>query len=214
MPVNFISKLPFEGSWMNDKFFDLNSEKQDRMINAALKIFAKNGYKHASTDEIVKEAEISKGLLFHYFGSKMGLYSFLLDYSVKYMNFEFSRTIGDETEYFAFLEKQEMAKLNVLRNYPYMNEFIESSIAENRSDIDSTGKDAIATYKDTMKSYRAKLSEPELKEGVDSKQFENIIAYTVKGLTVACMESEDFRPEQLNKKIVEYLQVFKTLADK
>ena len=52
------------------------------MINAALKVFAKNGYKHASTDDIVKEAGISKGLLFHYFVSKMGLYSFLLDYSV------------------------------------------------------------------------------------------------------------------------------------
>jgi len=197
---------------MNDKFFDLNSEKQDRMINAALKIFAKNVYKHASTDEIVKEAEISKGLLFHYFGSKMGLYSFLLDYSVKYMNFEFSRTIGDETEYFAFLEKQEMAKLNVLRNYPYMNEFIESCIAENRSDIDSTGKEAITTYNAITKDYRAKLDEPKLRDGIDKQQFENIITYTVKGLTVASMENDDFRPEQLNKQIVEYLQVFKKLA--
>lgn len=197
---------------MNDKFFDLNSEKQDRMINAALKIFAKNGYKHASTDDIVKEAEISKGLLFHYFGSKMGLYSFLLDYSVKYMNFEYSRTVGEETEYFAFFEKSETAKLNVLRNYPYMNEFIESSISENRSDIDATAKEAIATYVDTMNRYRSKLTVPALKDGIDRKQFENIITYTVKGLTVSCMEEEDFRPEQLNRQIVEYLQVFKKLA--
>ena len=51
---------------MNGKFFDLNKEKQDRMINAALKVFAINGYRHASTDEIVREAGISKGLLFHY----------------------------------------------------------------------------------------------------------------------------------------------------
>ena len=57
---------------MNDKFFDLKKEKQDRMINAGLHIFAMNGYRHASTDEIVKEANISKGLLFHYFESKAG----------------------------------------------------------------------------------------------------------------------------------------------
>jgi len=44
---------------MNEKFFDLKKEKQDRMINAALKVFAMNGYEHASTDEIVKEAGIS-----------------------------------------------------------------------------------------------------------------------------------------------------------
>ena len=61
---------------MNEKFFDLNREKQDRMINAALRIFAENGYRHASTVIIVKEAGISKGLLFHYFTSKMGLFSF------------------------------------------------------------------------------------------------------------------------------------------
>ena len=46
---------------MNEKFFDLKKEKQDRMINASLKVFAMNGYAHASTDDIVREAGISKG---------------------------------------------------------------------------------------------------------------------------------------------------------
>ena len=41
---------------MNEKFFDLKKEKQDRMINAALKVFAENGFRRASTDEMVKEA--------------------------------------------------------------------------------------------------------------------------------------------------------------
>lgn len=49
---------------MNEKFYDLKKEKQDRMINGALKVFALNGYKHASTDDIIVEARISKGLLF------------------------------------------------------------------------------------------------------------------------------------------------------
>ena len=30
---------------MNEKFFDLKKEKQDRMINAALKVFALHGYR-------------------------------------------------------------------------------------------------------------------------------------------------------------------------
>ena len=46
---------------MNEKFFDLKKEKRDRIINAGLKIFALNGYRHASTDEIVAEARISEG---------------------------------------------------------------------------------------------------------------------------------------------------------
>ena len=197
---------------MNDKFFDLKSEKQDRMINASLKVFAINGYKHASTDDIVKEAGISKGLLFHYFINKMGLYSFLLDYSVRYMNFEFSRTIGEESDYFGYLEKLETAKLNVLRNYPYMNEFIENCIAENRDDLEDSGKEAIRTYKDTLKGYRAKVVPPSLKAGVDLEQLENMINYTIKGITAESVDSDAFRPEQLNRKIIEYLQAFKKLA--
>ena len=197
---------------MNDKFFDLKSEKQDRMINASLKIFAINGYKHASTDDIVKEAGISKGLLFHYFINKMGLYSFLIDYSVKYMSFEFSRTIGEETDYFSYMEKLETAKLNVLKNYPYMNEFIENAISENRSDMEDSAVAALKVYKDMFDKYRAKLSMPAMRNGVDIEQFENMINYTIKGLTVESMGLASFKPEQLNKKIIEYLQTFKKLT--
>ena len=71
---------------MNEKFFELKKEKQDRMINGAMKVFARNGYKRASTDDMVKEAGVSKGLWFHYFGNKLGLYDFIADYAVKYMN--------------------------------------------------------------------------------------------------------------------------------
>lgn len=197
---------------MNDKFFDLKSEKQDRMINAALKLFAINGYKHASTDDIVKEAGISKGLLFHYFTNKMGLYSFLIDYSAKYMSFEFSRTIGEEKDYFDYLEKLETAKLNVLRNYPYMSKFIEGCMKENGVELDETGKGAIRAYTETVEKYRNKVEEPKLKSGLDIKQLENMIGYTVKGLTNESMESDNFKPEQLNKQIIEYLKVFKSLS--
>ena len=97
---------------MNEKFFDLKKEKQDRMINAALKVFARKGYEHASTDDIVKEAGISKGLLFHYFISKLGLYSFVYDYSVKYMMLELSTGVDkEETDYFELrYEDQNMNK--------------------------------------------------------------------------------------------------------
>ena len=46
---------------MNDKFWDLNKSKQDNMIGSAVKVFALNGFGHASTDEIVAEASVSKG---------------------------------------------------------------------------------------------------------------------------------------------------------
>lgn len=110
---------------MNDKFFDLKKEKQDRMINGALKIFALNGYQKASTDDIVKEAGISKGLLFHYFGSKAGLYVFVYEYSARYMSMELQRAISlRERDLFRLLSQVEDAKNVLLRNYPYMQKFL------------------------------------------------------------------------------------------
>ena len=113
---------------MNDKFFDLKKEKQDAMINAALKVFAQYGYRFASTDEMVKEAHISKGLLFHYFGSKLGLYTFVYDYAVRYVSMEISSVIApSDHDFFELCRKYEAAKLSICRTYPYMFLFLHKA---------------------------------------------------------------------------------------
>ncbi|MDE6621020.1 MAG: TetR/AcrR family transcriptional regulator [Lachnospiraceae bacterium] len=116
---------------MNEKFFDLAREKQDRMINGALEVFAKNGYKHASTDDMVKAVGVSKGLWFHYFGSKEGIYVFVYDYCVKYMLLELS-TIVDENEkdYFELMKQVAMTKTKVGKSYPYLTIFLEEAAHE------------------------------------------------------------------------------------
>ena len=114
---------------MNEKFFDLKKEKQDRMINASLKVFAMNGYAHASTDDIVREAGISKGLLFHYFVSKLGLYSFIYDYSIRYVILELTTGVDkEETDYFRLVGQIREAELQVMRNYPCMMLFLNCGL--------------------------------------------------------------------------------------
>ena len=50
---------------MNEKFYELPPEKQQRIINAGLEVFGAHDYPQASTDDITAKAEISKGLLFY-----------------------------------------------------------------------------------------------------------------------------------------------------
>lgn len=116
---------------MNEKFFDLAREKQDRMINGAIEVFARNGYRHASTDDMVKVVGVSKGLWFHYFGSKEGIYVFVYDYCVKYMLLELS-TIVDENEkdYFELTKQIALTKTKVGKSYPYLNIFLEEAAHE------------------------------------------------------------------------------------
>lgn len=68
---------------MNDKFFKLPSEKQQRIINAAYKVFSQSGYKKAPMSEIANESGISKALLFHYFVNKKELYLYLWNYAIE-----------------------------------------------------------------------------------------------------------------------------------
>ncbi|HOO28938.1 MAG TPA: TetR/AcrR family transcriptional regulator [Lachnospiraceae bacterium] len=132
---------------MNAKFFDVKKEKQDAIINAALKVFAENGYRKASTDVIVKQAGISKGLLFHYFISKQGLYEFIYDYSVRYMKLELTQSVKkEEKDFFEVLKQIEQAKTRVMKNYSYMQQFLNNVKFETHPDALA----AIGDSKDVM----------------------------------------------------------------
>ena len=116
---------------MNERFFDLKKDRQDRIINGALKVITENGYRHASTDEMVSDASISKGLLFHYFKSKKGVYQFLYEYSTRYTMIELResrRKAGcDFFEMHRLLMKADAA---VLRKYPCMPLFLDRADRE------------------------------------------------------------------------------------
>lgn len=200
---------------MNEKFFDLKKEKQDRMINAALKVFAMNGYGHASTDDIVKEAGISKGLLFHYFISKLGLYSFVYDYSVRYMLLELSTGVSPkETDYFELLGQIKQSQLQVMKNYPYMLQFLNRSKEENVSEalVETEDKRGVLPekYKEIME--RAELDK--FKKETDVKLLSKVIGYTVDGLMKEHFLNESFQPEIYYEEMKRYLEMMKKLSYK
>ena len=78
---------------MNEKFFNLPVEKQERIINAGYRVFSQNSYKKSPMSEIADAAGISKSLLFHYFLNKKIKkgYGFLLfpEGSLKYKQVPF-----------------------------------------------------------------------------------------------------------------------------
>ena len=198
---------------MNEKFFDLKTEKQDRMINASLKIFAKNGYANASTDEIVKEASISKGLLFHYFGSKLGLYTFLADYSVRYMKMEIMNAVNDkESDYFAILRTVEMARLAALKKFPFMQMFLHAMEMETDADAFKATKEQRANlkilYQDMMKKADYASFRPEAEPG----RVEKLIDMTLKTLMRENMRGGTFRRGEYQTEALEYIEMLGVLV--
>lgn len=53
---------------------ELNKNAEQKIIEVATKLFAKNGFEGASTRDICKEAGVNISLISYYFGGKEGLY--------------------------------------------------------------------------------------------------------------------------------------------
>ena len=62
-----------------EAFEKLSADKKELILSAGMKEFSQKPYKEASTDSITKACGISKGRLFHYFGSKKAFYFYCLE---------------------------------------------------------------------------------------------------------------------------------------
>jgi TetR/AcrR family transcriptional regulator len=118
------------------KFFNLDPEKQDRIINAAINEFAQKGYDNASTNEMVKEAGISKGLLFHYFKNKKQLFFFLFDYCYNIVADEFYKKVDlAESDFFKRIRQAVQIKMDLQTKYPDILTFIQEAFMQDSPEI-------------------------------------------------------------------------------
>ena len=110
-----------------EKFLALEEEKRERIITAAMKEFLA-GYKHASTDNIVREAGISKGLLFYYFGTKERLYLYLVEHLVKIFQEEFLDLLNvHQPDILDSVWQMSLLKRDLSAKYPVIFDFMTSA---------------------------------------------------------------------------------------
>lgn len=110
---------------MDEIFKNVDEEKRERIINCSFEEFAKNGFKKASTNNIVKNAKVSKGILFHYFGNKQGLYDKLIEYALNIINASLEDGINwDESDFFLRVKRVVIIKASMTNRYPYIYEFL------------------------------------------------------------------------------------------
>lgn len=89
-------------------------DRQRRILDAALSVFSRQGYRDASVDDIAREAETSKGGVYFHFPGKQVLFRALLDVS--------SRRLMDKVEQAIALKSDPVARadaalLTVLREF-------------------------------------------------------------------------------------------------
>ena len=198
---------------MNEKFFDLKKEKQDKMINGAMKVFAQNGFLRASTDEMVKTAGVSKGLWFHYFDNKIGLYTFVTDYAIKYMIMELQRELtADASDYFDTTYGVEEVKMSVRRSYPYVPLFLSSLEQETNPEALEAVSEYLAVYKEKMNSVYEAVDRSRFASFVDPDIFDMTVKFTMKGILEEEYEKEVFDERRYMDRIHTFLEQMRKMT--
>jgi len=118
-----------------DTFEKLSSEKQDVVLQAGIVEFSQKTYPDASTDEITHRAGISKGLLFHYFGSKKAFYLACLRRALDRL---IAKTPEAElNDFFGILFFTMDEKIRLCRDFPAETLFVNLAARDASAEISS-----------------------------------------------------------------------------
>ena len=197
---------------MNEKFFDLAREKQDRMINGAIEVFARNGYKHASTDEMVRAVGISKGLWFHYFGSKEGIYVFVYDYCVKYMLLELSTVVDEnERDYFEVIKQISLVKTKVGKNYPYLTIFLEEAVHETEQAVVAKTSESRQIYDERIGTLLTIAEIRNISDKARRERIKKLLDYTISSIIREKTE-EAADSDVIFREIKAYIELVRDMA--
>ncbi|MGI6070869.1 MAG: TetR/AcrR family transcriptional regulator [Blautia sp.] len=183
-----------------EKFEQLPEEKKQRIINAALEVFAKNEYKNASTDLIAAKSSISKGLLFYYFKNKKSLYNYLVAYLIKsteqhLMNEDFKKI----TDFYELLLYAGEQKVGMTKRNPFLMDFsVRAFYAEHQDvaeDINQTMKDQ---SRKMISYYFKDVRMDKFRDEVDPQEVINMLTWLADGY----MHQKRMRNEMIDMEVM------------
>lgn len=195
-----------------EKFLNLPIEKQDFIIDAALKTFGNNGYKKASVSDIAAVAGISKAMIFHYFGTKKDLYSYLVNYCcdiiMNEINLKFDSSI---TDFFDRIIMASNIKIAVINRHPAILTFLYNAYFESNEDI----KEIIQTVMQQSEVFRNKfvfegLNMSKFKDGIDVNLVMKMLLWLGEGFIKS---SEYNKIDNLDKLFKEYYECMNLLKN-
>lgn len=210
-----------EYNMKDHKFMTMEAEKRERVINAALKEFSK-GYLEANMDVIAKEAGISKGLLFHYFGSKRGFFLFLIKYTLDIYFSEYEKVLSENHDFLENIRAGSKLKMELSFRHPLIFGFLIKAYAAVK-DVFPEGLPDDVPYSshmvEAMQQIRQRSNQEKtlFKEGIDSEKAQNIILWTMDGFIDSLFRYGDeidayqAHYNEMVKELDEYLQILRKI---
>ena len=201
------------------KIMTMEEVKRERVIAAALKEFNR-GYHLANIDEIVKEAGISKGLIFHYFGSKRGLFLFLLKYSGEVINNEYSKVILSSRDFLENMTEVSKLAMEMIFQYPIMFGFVVKAVfVLNEVFPEGLPKDIPNSNKIFLQQVLTKSDKSLFRDDIDKGKAQNIVVWTMNGFCESLIqygdELENYKANyDMKEEFEEYVELLRKLLYK
>lgn len=169
---------------MNEKFYQLTQEKQNKMINSGFEVFGKFGYQKASTELIAAKAGISKGLLFHYFHNKLEYFRYLYTYAENIMRENIERSgYADTHDFFESLEMITQRKCSLLKDNPYILDFLVTATCSQDERVQEVINDIKRTNAGEIIETRLNnIDFTKFKEDVRPEDMIEMLSFSLEGL--------------------------------
>lgn len=194
-----------------EKFLGLPTEKQNTIINAALKCFGANGYKKTSVSDVAAAAGISKAMVFHYFGTKKSLYFYLINLCgnifMNEINDKFDSTIYD---FFERIRLSTSIEISIMKKHPDIPSFLTSVYFENDEEVRDDIK-AILSQGDDFRNKIAfdGMDYSKFKEGTNLKLFMKMLLWLADGYANQMKNNPGIDLDELFKEFDECLDMLK-----
>lgn len=178
------------------KLLELDTQRRDAILNAALKEFIIQGYDNASTNVIAKEAGISKALMFHYVSSKQELFLVVYDFFSDLMKQEYFELMNyEERDIFDRLHQSYVLQIALMQKYPWITEFNKLSCATDSDEI-NTELEKRKTYSDCYPKLFDEIDTAKFRKGMDIEMCKQIILWSNIGFTNQLLH--EIRNDEIN----------------
>jgi len=175
---------------MFSKYLNLNTERRNAILNAALREFASKGFDDASTNVIAKASGISKPLMFHYVNNKKDFFLFLYDYCLDILNREYFDQIDvHEKDIFERLRQTCLLKIQVMQKYPWIFDFIKVAVLTD-SDVvkDELKKRRKMVEASSFERFYGDIDTSGFRSELDTEKAKQLIFWAVSGYAGQVLE--------------------------
>ena len=160
---------------------------REKIINSAYKLFYEKGFNGTSIDDILKDAGLNKGSLYHLFKSKKEVLLAVIEEKIAYNLKEKYKEIPTSSNPLAYLEE----RLLTTDSFDFKHGCALNNLVQEMSPVDADiAKALLKVYQDLEHSYYLALRDTSLND-TEKKAHSKMMLATVEGAIMAAKAAQD-----------------------